>query len=274
MITTVKAKEKLSLRRHSFFRESTKTSNDNHDTDKGKEDYHPQQQQHDEEVEVVVLGAGLGGLSCAALSSKYGLSTLCLEAHDTPGGVAHSFRRYNPVASKTVPFCFDSGPSLISGLSQKSTNPLRQLLDAVGTSNDIQWHTYDGWIVHDTSDGKSFKVTTGTGGEFEQAIEDKAGHGSRVAFEEFKSKVLEPKGLAEASTYVPPFALRGGFGTVASLARYMWKLISIGPKGTLLTGPFTKCLDLYEVRERIIVFSFLLVIREPLCSGFVLDRSL
>ena len=137
---------------------------------------------------------------------------------------------------------------MISGLSQKSTNPLRQLLDAVGTSDEIQWYTYDGWLVHDTSDGKSFKVTTGNGGEFEQAIEDKAGPASRKAFEEFKSKVLEPKGLAEASTYVPPFALRGGFGTVASLARYMLKLISIGPKGTLLTGPFTKCLDLYEVR--------------------------
>ena len=208
----------------------------------------PPQHQYDEEVDVVVLGAGLGGLSCAALCSKYGLFTLCLEAHDTPGGVAHSFRRYNPVASKTVPFCFDSGPSLISGLSQKSTNPLRQLLDAVDISHEIQWHTYDGWLVHDTSDGTSFKVTTGNGGQFEQAIEDKAGYASRKAFEEFKTKVLEPKGLAEASTYVPPFALRGGFGTVASLARYMWKLISIGPKGTLLTGPFTKCLELYEVR--------------------------
>jgi hypothetical protein len=105
--------------------------------------------------------------------------------------------------------------------------------------------------VHDTADNKSFRVTTGSGGEFEQAIEQKAGVAARIAFEEFKDKLLMPKGLSEASTYVPPFALRGGFGVVASLARYMLKLLSIGTKGTLLTGPFTKCLDLYEVRGRV-----------------------
>ena len=225
----------------------------------------------DEVVEVIVLGAGLGGLSCAALASKYGLHTLCLEAHDTPGGVAHSFRRYSSKISKTVPFCFDSGPSLISGLSRQSTNPLRQLLDAIGTrtttttetaetshntsdEGTIEWYTYDGWVVHDTSDQTSFRVTTGTGGDFERAIEQKAGLASRRAFEEFKHKLLCSKGLSEASTYVPPFALRGGFGVVASLSRYMLKLLSIGTKGTLLTGPFTKCMDLYEVCDGANVF--------------------
>jgi NAD(P)-binding Rossmann-like domain len=200
----------------------------------------------EEKVEVIVIGSGLGGLSCAALTSKYRLKTLCLEAHDTPGGCAHSFQRYSS-ASKTVPFCFDSGPSLISGLSKKSTNPLRQLLDAVGTSDEVQWCTYDGWLVHDTSDGVSFRVTTGNGGKFEQAIEHKAGIESRRAFEVFRDKLLAPKGLAEASTYIPPFALRGGLGAVASLARYMIKLMSVGSKGTLLTGPFSKCLETYQV---------------------------
>ena len=119
----------------------------------------------EEEVDVIVVGAGLGGLSCAALSSLYGMKTVCLEAHDTPGGVAHSFARYSS-ASKTVPFRFDSGPSLISGLSSKSTNPLRQVLDAVGTTEDIVWKQYDGWVIHDYADGKSFKLTTGDGGGF------------------------------------------------------------------------------------------------------------
>lgn len=197
---------------------------------------------------MIVVGAGLGGLSCAALASKYGLKTLCLEAHDTPGGCAHSFERYSK-ASKTVPFCFDSGPSLISGLSSKSTNPLRQLLDAVGTADSIDWITYDGWIVHDLADGKSFKVTTGDTGAFEQAIEEKAGKKSRLAFEKFKETMLAQRGLSEASTYVPPFALRGGVGAVASLARYMFKLLSIGSKGSLLTGPFTKCMELYGLED-------------------------
>ena len=117
-----------------------------------------------EEVDVIVIGAGIGGLSCAALSSRYGLRTVCLEAHDTAGGCAHSFARFSK-ASSDVPFRFDSGPSLCSGLSSRSTNPLRQVLDAVGTAEQIEWHTYDGWLVHDSADGKSFKLTTGDGGK-------------------------------------------------------------------------------------------------------------
>lgn len=119
---------------------------------------------NEDEYDVVVIGAGVGGLSCAALCSNYGLKTLCLEAHDTAGGAAHSFSRYIS-ASKTTPFRFDSGPSLITGLSSKGTNPLRQVLDAIGTADAINWHTYDGWLVHDLADSTTFKLTTGDGGK-------------------------------------------------------------------------------------------------------------
>lgn len=205
-------------------------------------------QDDDDVFDIVVVGAGLGGLSCAALCSKYGLKTLCVEAHDTPGGCAHTFARYSPKASKETPFRFDSGPSLISGISSKSTNPLRQVLDAIGTADAIEWCNYDGWIVHDTSDDKSFKLTTGSGGQWEQAIEEKAGKEARKAFHEFQQKIMEPKGLSEASAYIPPFALRGDLGALASLAKYFLQFLSIGTKGTLLTGPFTRCMDLYGVR--------------------------
>ena len=202
--------------------------------------------EREEEVDVVVVGAGVGGLSCAALSSKYGLKTLCLEAHDTPGGCAHSFDRYSS-ASQDKPFRFDAGPSLVSGLSRKSTNPLRQVLDAIGTADSIEWCLYDGWIVHDTADGKAFRVTTGDGGDFERAIETKAGSVSRKAFEEFKGKMLGPNTLSDVSAYIPPFALRGGIRTALSLSKYLLKFLSIGTKGSLLTGPFTECMDLYGV---------------------------
>lgn len=205
----------------------------------------------DEEVtvDVVVIGAGIGGLSCAALAAKYGFDTVCLEAHDTAGGVAHSFTRYNPAASKDTPFQFDSGPSLMSGLSTMGTNPLRQVLDALDVADTIDWKTYNGWIVHDYADGKAFKLTTGDGGEWEQAIENKAGVQARLEFTAFKEKMLERKGLSEASSYIPPFALRGGISAVRSLAKYMFKLLSIGSKGTLLTGPFSNVMDLYNVQD-------------------------
>jgi phytoene dehydrogenase-like protein len=204
------------------------------------------QEGKEEEVDVIVVGAGIGGLSCGALTSKYGFRTLCLEAHDTPGGVAHSFSRYSS-ASKSDPFQFDSGPSLITGLSSMSTNPLRQVLDAVGMAEDIDWKTYDGWVVHDYADGKALKVTAGDGGAFERAIGEKAGVESQKAFEDFRAKILDKGGLAEVSAYIPPFALRGGLSAIFSSFQYLLKFMSIGTKGLLLTGPFTKVMDLYEV---------------------------
>ena len=61
------------------------------------------------QVDVIVIGSGLAGLSCAALLSYSSLSTLVLESHDTVGGCAHSWNRRG--------FTFESGPSLYSGLS-------------------------------------------------------------------------------------------------------------------------------------------------------------
>lgn len=206
----------------------------------------------EEEVDVVVIGAGVGGLSCAALSAKYGFQTVCVEAHDRAGGVAHSFARFNPAAAASkekTPFLFDSGPSLLSGMSSMGTNPLRQVLDALDVADAIDWKTYDGWMVHDYADGQAFKLTTGDGGAWEKAIEVKAGVEARHAFTAFKEKLLEKRGLSEASAYIPPFALRGGLSSVRSLFHYMFKLLSIGSKGTLLTGPFSKVMDLHDVKD-------------------------
>jgi len=201
-----------------------------------------------EEVDVVVIGSGFGGLSAAALSAKYGLKTICVEAHDTPGGVAHSFSRFSK-ANPKIPFRFDSGPSLISGVSSKSTNPLRQVLDAIGTADDIEWFNYDGWLVHDYADGQSFKVKVGDSGEFEDAIEAKAGKEARAEFERFKSEMLADNGLTEVSGYIPPLALRGDAFVLRSLLNYLFKFLRIGTKGLLLTGPFTVTMEKYDLKN-------------------------
>lgn len=60
-----------------------------------------------EAYDVVVIGAGIGGLSVAALLAKAGMSVLLVERHDRPGGYAHSFKRRR--------FHFDSGVHLVSG---------------------------------------------------------------------------------------------------------------------------------------------------------------
>ena len=43
--------------------------------------------------DVIVIGAGLGGLSCAAAFARQGFRVLVLEQHRIPGGYATTFRR-------------------------------------------------------------------------------------------------------------------------------------------------------------------------------------
>lgn len=71
-------------------------------------------------TDVVVIGAGIGGLCCAALLANYGYKVVVCESHDIAGGAGHAFERRG--------FQFDSGPSFHAGLSIKpSINPLKQV---------------------------------------------------------------------------------------------------------------------------------------------------
>jgi all-trans-retinol 13,14-reductase len=47
----------------------------------------------DDKFDVVIIGSGLGGLSCAAAFARQGFKPLILEKHDKPGGYATTFSR-------------------------------------------------------------------------------------------------------------------------------------------------------------------------------------
>lgn len=75
-----------------------------------------------EHFDVVVIGAGVGGFTAAALFQRDGLKTLLLEAHDKPGGCAGYFfhRGYN----------FDVGATVLMGLDPSGLHS--QVYDALG----------------------------------------------------------------------------------------------------------------------------------------------
>lgn len=75
-----------------------------------------------ETFDVVVIGAGVGGFTAAALFQKDGAKTLLLEAHDKPGGCAGYFyhRGYN----------FDAGATVLMGLDEAGLHS--QVYDALG----------------------------------------------------------------------------------------------------------------------------------------------
>lgn len=63
--------------------------------------------------DVVVVGAGIGGISCAAILARLGHSVLCVDRQDGAGGFAHAFTRgpytFDPAVHVTV----EAGPGLM-----------------------------------------------------------------------------------------------------------------------------------------------------------------
>ena len=74
------------------------------------------------EHDVIVVGAGIGGLTCAALLSKWGYKVLVLEQHYQVGGFCSSFARRG--------FVFNSGVEDVSGLREHG--PVTHLLSELG----------------------------------------------------------------------------------------------------------------------------------------------
>jgi all-trans-retinol 13,14-reductase len=87
-----------------------------------------------ESYDVIVIGAGIGGLSAAALLAKAGKSVLLVERHDRPGGCAHGFsrRRYR----------FDAGVHLVSGCGAegyRNGRIIHRIAQALGVSGETRF---------------------------------------------------------------------------------------------------------------------------------------
>lgn len=180
------------------------------------------------DTEVVVIGSGIGGLSCAALLARYGFQVTVCESHAIPGGAAHGFKRGG--------FTFDSGPSLYSGLSYSpSPNPLRQILDAIGI--DLAWATYDTWGCY-LPEGE-FETSVGAD-QFCEVLAQLRGDRAVAEWRNLQ-RVMEP--YANAAIAIPPAALRWDWGAFLTVGRFAPSLLQHLPRLTKLTGPFSRIMD-------------------------------
>jgi len=182
----------------------------------------------DRQTDVIVIGSGIGGLSCAALLARYGFEVTVCESHSIPGGAAHAFERNG--------FKFDSGPSLYSGLSYSpSANPLRQVLDAIGEK--LPCVNYDTWGCC-LPEG-DFDTSVGA----EQFCEVLSKFGGNEAVAEWLKlqRVMEP--LASAAVAIPPAAMRLDLGAALTVGRFAPSLVRHTPNISKLTGSFSRIMD-------------------------------
>ena len=80
-------------------------------------------------ADVVVIGAGIGGLSCAAMLAKYGLTVTVLESHSIPGGAAHV---RSPSSLEVLHTCAPPQPSPVSMCTLCAELPCFCLANSVG----------------------------------------------------------------------------------------------------------------------------------------------
>lgn len=101
-----------------------------------------------QQVDAVIIGAGLAGLSCATRLAEAGLRVVVLESSSVPGGRARSW------ADPSTGIAVDIGPHV---LLNKYPN-MMALLERLGTADQICWQTEELLTVLDRGRHLRFKV--------------------------------------------------------------------------------------------------------------------
>ena len=85
-----------------------------------------------DKYDVVIIGAGIGGLVCGCYLAKAGLRVLIVEKNDKPGGYCTSFERDG--------YRFDIGVHYLGGIKR---GVLGKILDELGVKDKIKFHQFD-----------------------------------------------------------------------------------------------------------------------------------
>lgn len=84
------------------------------------------------EKEVIIIGAGLSGLTCASLLAKRGLKVKVVESQYKPGGSCGIFKRNDVI--------FEQGAAMLYGFGERGFNPHRFLFNSLEESIDMIKH--------------------------------------------------------------------------------------------------------------------------------------
>jgi phytoene dehydrogenase-like protein len=205
-------------------------------------------------ADVVVIGSGIGGLSCAALLAASGVNVHLLESHYELGGCAHEFLytdATDTAPGKVIPsdrlpasearnvYRFEAGPSLYSGLSSpRSPNPLKHVFQMIG--EQPEWVTYDVWTGYFPEAPKGFRQSIGAAA-FEQTLKT---YGGPTALDDWRKLAAALRPLTDGVMSLPTVAIRPDAGSLLTLVlRYplaLWKTIL---QGKNLTRPFSEYYD-------------------------------
>jgi phytoene dehydrogenase-like protein len=87
--------------------------------------------------DVIVVGAGIGGLTAAALLADRGARVLVIEQHYLPGGFCTSWPRIVRRGGERLRYVFDAGVHDVSGLGPRG--PVRHLLEQLDLEERLEW---------------------------------------------------------------------------------------------------------------------------------------
>ncbi|NEW91579.1 NAD(P)/FAD-dependent oxidoreductase [Rhodopseudomonas sp. BR0M22] len=90
-----------------------------------------------QDCDVVIIGAGIGGLTAAALLADAGLRVKVFEQHVVAGGYCHTYLRKAHHQGRPVLYRFDAGPHDFSGV--QPGGPFATLLRRLGVADRIVW---------------------------------------------------------------------------------------------------------------------------------------